>query len=101
MVSEVTEKETTAKLAAPMLILDMESGDYSQQQWKMWRAKWTAYARRIKLEDEEGDVQIATLIEALQDCSIEELETLPYESEFDKTDLQKVLSLLEGEYLED
>ena len=54
-----------------------------------------------KLADETAEEQIAALIGALQDSTIEMLATLPSEAEEDNKDLKKTLDLIEADYFEE
>ena len=90
-----------ATVTAPSLVPDLELGGCSRRNWTTWKVKWTAFATRAKLSDADADIQWATLVSALPDGAIEALETLPYAAASDRKDVDKVLKLLEAEYLED
>ena len=67
-----------ATLTAPSVVPDLELGECSRRNWTTWKVKWTAFATRAKLNDQDADIQWATLVSALPDGATEALETLPY-----------------------
>ena len=98
METQVTHVST---LTAPVLEPDQELGGCSRRRWFTWKVKWNAYATRTKLSNEDAETQLATIVSALPDRAIEALDTLPYENSPDRTDVKKILELLEAEYLDD
>lgn len=78
----------------PKLVVDEDTHGCTQERWTGWKKRWDAFAVMRKLTDEDAEYQLACLTCCLSEEVLQVVDSLPYEKEADKKDVNKVLKLL-------
>ena len=72
--------------------LQLQSGNLSKE-WKQWRQIWEAYEEVTDLRNKTSRLRVATFITCIGKEALEVHNGLPFQSDAEKTDIQKVLEL--------
>ena len=95
--SSTTSPTFSCNVSLPPKI-QLQSGNLSKE-WKQWRQVWEAYEEVTDLRNKTSRLRVATFITCIGKEALEVHNGLPFQSEDEKTDINKVLELWQNHCL--
>ena len=89
--SSTTSPTFSCNVSLPPKI-QLQSGNLSKE-WKQWRQVWDAYEEVADLRNKTSRLRVATFITCIGKEALEVHNGLRFQSEDEKTDINKVLEL--------